>query len=328
MKVRRRCVCALAEVLGVLVAFTGMGRAWAADQVSITIATGPVGGLYHPVGGAMCALVNENRDKHGITCTIEITGGSVGNIHDLRDDDFDLAMAQSDSQHDAFGGTGPFKKAGPFDDLRSVFAIYVEHLTVVARADKDIDSFEDLKGKRVHMGEPGSGRRNTMNALMEAYGWSDEDVIDITEFAATNQAVALCDNEFDAFVDTIGHPNSSVKDATTICNAKLAPVSGPIVEKVADESPFYVISVIPAETYQGHSRDVSTLGLVATLVTSAKVKPDVIYQVTKVFFENLDSLRRLSPLFSSLSDEEMVTTGLTAPIHEGALRYLSEAGLE
>jgi uncharacterized protein len=329
MRADHRGAVALAAAVGLLAVLGGMGRAVAApDQVSITVATGPVGGLYHPVGGAICTLVNENRDTHGITCTIDITRGSVGNIRDLRDGDVDLAMAQSDWQHDAFRGTGPFTEEGPFDDLRSVFAIYVEHFTVVARNDKDIDSFVDLKGKRVHMGQPGSGRRYTMGVLMEAYGWADEEVIDVSEFAAPNQAVALCDNEFDAFVQSIGHPNSSTKDATAVCDAKLVPVSGPIIEKIAGRDPYYVISMIPAETYSEQYRDVSTLGLVATLVSSTKVKPEVIYQVTKAFFENLDSLRELSPLFSSLTDEEMVTTGLTAPIHEGALRYFSEAGLE
>jgi len=309
--------------------FASIGAAQASDdQETVTIATGRVGGLYHPVGGAICKLADENLAEHGVSCTVDITGGSIPNIKDLRKGNVDLALVQSDLQQDAFAGTGPFEHMGPFENLRSMFALYVEHFTIVARDDKDIETFEDLKGKRVYVGGTASSRRDAMDVLMEAHGWTGEEVTGVSEFEGANLAEALCDDEFDAFVYTIGHPNPTVREATALCDAKLVKVSGSIIEKLNRENPFYVGSVIPGGTYKGIPRDVPTLGVVATLVTTAKVPPDVIYQITKAYFENLGLLQALSPLFLSLTKEQMVATGLAAPIHEGALKYFSEVGLK
>ncbi len=299
-----------------------------AEQLSVTIATGRVGGLYYPVGGAICKLVNENRHKHGITCTVEITSGSVDNLIGLRGGEVQLGMAQSDWHRRAFLGTGPFEKGGPFDGLRSVFAVYVEHFAVLALGEKRIRTFEDLSGKRIYMGRPESGRRATMLRVMNAYGWTPDAVLDVSSFEASNQAQALCDDEFDALVYSTGAPSPEIREATTTCNAVLVGIPRPIVEKLVEKRDFYIHSIIPRHTYQGQSRDVPTLGLVATLVTSTEVEPEVIYQITKAFFENLDRLRKSSPVFSSLSEKEMVGTGLTAPLHEGAVKYFSEAGLK
>jgi hypothetical protein len=299
----------------------------AEQQMSVTVATGRVGGLYHPVGGVICKLAAEHLDELGISCTVDITGGSIPNIKDLRKGNVDLAIVQSDLQHDAFVGTGPFEDDGPFEDLRSMFALYVEHFTVVARDDRDIDTFEDLKGKRVYVGQAASSRREAMDVLMEAHGWTDGEITGVSEFEGANLAEALCDGEFDAFVYTIGHPNPTVREATTLCDAKLLEVSAPIIEKLNGENRFYVGSVIPGGTYKGIPQDVQTLGVVATLVTTAEVPSDVIYEITKAYFENLELLQALSPLFLSLTKDEMVEKGLAAPTHEGALKYFSEVDL-
>ena len=311
-----------------LAAFNPMDKAGAVESPeTVTIATGKVGGIYHPVGGALCKLVNDHTADHGISCTIAITGGSFDNIRDLRAGRVAVAMAQSDSQYSAVKGIGPFEEDGPFDAMRSMFAPYVEQFTLVARNDVGINSFEDLKGKRVFMGPPGSGKRDTMEVVLDAFGWSRDDVEDISELQASNVAEALCDNEIDAFVYTIGHPSPLVREAVATCRAVLAPVSGRAIERLTDNSPIYVSTVIPKGTYSVQSRDIPTLGLVATLVTTEKIPSDVVYEVTKAFFENLDRLREASPLFWSLTAREMVSIGRTAPLHEGASRYFAEAGL-
>lgn len=314
----------------VLIAVLGLvGEAGAAEkQETVTIASGRVGGLYHPVGGVICKLAQESLDRHGVSCTVDISGGSIPNIKDLRKGKVELAMIQSDLQQDAFAGTGPFADAGPFENLRSVFALYVEHFTIVAREDKDIETFEDLKGKRVYVGGTASSRRDAADVLMEAHGWTGEEVSFVSEFKGANLAEALCEDEFDAFVYTIGYPNPTVREATLLCDANLVKVADQILEKLNRENPFYVGSVIPGGTYRGNPRDVPTVGVVATLVTAAEVPPDVIYEITKAYFENLGLLQALSPLFLSLTKDEMVKTGLAAPIHEGALKYFSEVGLK
>jgi len=314
----------MAAVLIALVVL--VGEVGAEEQKTVTIATGRVGGLYHPVGGAICKLADESLAEQGFSCTVDITGGSIPNMKDLRKRNVDLALVQSDLQQEAVDGTGPFEDEGPFENLRSMFALYVEHFTVVARDDKDIETFEDLKGKRVYVGGTASSRRNAMDVLTEAYGWTGEEVTSVSEFKGANLAEALCDGEFDAFVYT--HPNPTVREATALCDAKLVKVSRPVIEKLNRESPFHVGSLIPGGTYKGNPRDVPTVGVVATLVTTAQVPPDVIYQITKAYFENLGLLQALSPLFLSLTKDEMVKTSLSAPIHEGALKYFSEVGLK
>jgi TRAP transporter TAXI family solute receptor len=315
-----------AVVVGAMALVSEVGAA--EEQVSVTIATGRVGGLYHPVGGVICKLAAEYLDALGVSCTVDTTGGSKPNIKDLRKGNADLAIVQSDLQHDAFVGTGPFEDEGPFANLRSMFALYVEHFTVVARDDRDIDAFDDLKGKRVYVGEAASSRREAMNVLMEAHGWTGGEIAVVSEFEGANLAEALCDGEFDAFVYTIGHPNPTVREATTLCDAKLLEISAPIIEKLSRENRFYVGSVIPGGTYKGIPQDIRTLGVVSTLLTTAEVPSDVIYAITKAYFENLETLQALSPLFLSLTKGEMVETGLTAPIHEGALKYFSEVDLK
>ncbi len=322
--------CAIMMLLATtsIAGFADIGASKASDDgASVTIATGRVGGLYQPVGGAICKLAEKSLVEQGLSCTVDISGGSVPNIKDLRKGNVVLALVQSDLQQDAVDGTGPFEDESPFKNLRSMFALYVEHFTIVARGDKDIDTFEDLKGKRVYLGGTASSRRDAMDVLMDAYSWTGQEVTDVSEFEGANLAEALCDGEFDAFVYTIGHPNPTVREATALCDAKLVKVAGPIIEKLNRENPFYVASVIPGGTYKGNPRDVPTVGVVATLVTTAEVPADVIYQITKAYIENLGLLQALSPLFLSLTKEEMVKTGLAAPIHEGALKYFSEVGL-
>jgi len=209
-----------------------------------------------------------------------------------------------------------------------MFALYVEHFTVVARDDRDIDAFDDLKGKRVYVGQAASSRREAMDVLMEAHGWTGGEITGVSEFEGANLAEALCDGEFDAFVYTIGHPNPTVREATTLCDAKLVEVSAAIIEKLSRENPFYVGSVIPGGMYKGISQDSPTLAVVATLVTTAEVPSGVIYEITKAYFENVEILQALSPLFLSLTKDEMVETGLAAPTHEGTLKYFSEVGFK
>ncbi len=302
----------------------------ATEDVSVTVATGRVGGLYHPVGGAICKLVNEKTIAHGITCTVEVTGGSVPNIRDLREGNLDLALAQSDELHRAFYGNGAFRGEGSFTyrDLRLVFGLYIEHFTIVALGRRGLDAFEDLKGKRIYLGEEGSSRRNAMKVLMDAHGWSGDEVTDVSTFKASNLAEALCDGEFDAFIYTIGHPNPTVREAATLCDINLLEVSPSVIERLARQNPFYVSSVIPGGTYKGNPQDTPTLGVTSMLATTAKVDPQVIYQVTKAYFESLDLLQALSPLFLSLTKDLMVESDLDVPFHEGALKYFSEVGLD
>ncbi|RMG34987.1 MAG: TAXI family TRAP transporter solute-binding subunit [Gammaproteobacteria bacterium] len=314
-------------VAGLLVGTAIGGAAQAAQQRFVTIGTGGVTGVYYPTGGAICRLVNKTRKQHGIRCSVESTGGSIYNLNAIRNGELDLGVAQSDWQYHAYHGTSKFKDAGPNKDLRAVFSIHPEPFTVVARADAGIKHFDDLKGKRVNVGNPGSGQRGTMEVVMKAKGWTMKDFKLASELKSAEQSKALCDNKIDAMVFTVGHPSGSIKEATTSCDAVLVNVTGPAIDKLVAEHDYYRKAVIPGGMYRGNPNDVHTFGVGATLVTSAKVPDDVIYNIVKAVFENFDTFRKLHPAFAHLKKEEMIKDGLSAPLHPGAVKYYKEAGL-
>ena len=311
-------VTALALSIGVPV--------WA-EQTFVTIGTGGVTGVYYPTGGAICRLVNKNRNKHGIRCSTESTGGSVFNLNTIRAGDLDMGVAQSDWQYHAYHGSSKFKDKGANRELRAIFSVHPEPFTVVARADSGIRNFGDLKGKRVNVGNPGSGQRGTMEVLMEALGWKMSDFALASELKSSEQSMALCDNKIDAMVFTVGHPSGSIKEATTSCDSVLVNVTGSAVDMLVAENDFYRTATIPGGMYSGNANDTKTFGVGATFVTSTRTPEDVIYQVVKAVFENFDSFRKFHPAFRNLDKKQMIKDGLSAPLHAGAVKYYKEAGL-
>ena len=322
------------SVIGIALLFTfvilmgaGQAPAKAADQQFVTIGTGGVTGVYYPTGGAICRLVNKTRKEHGIRCSVESTGGSVYNLNTIAAGELDMGVAQSDWQYHAYNGTKKFKDAGPNKDLRSVFSIHPEPFTVVARADAGIKKFEDLKGKRVNIGNPGSGQRGTMEVVMGVYGWTKDDFKLASELKSAEQSGALCDNKVDAMVFTVGHPSGSIQEAATSCDSVLVEVAGPAINKLVNDNAYYRFATIPGGMYRGTPADTKTFGVGATFVSSAKVPTDVIYNVVKAVFENFDQFKKLHPAFANLKKEEMIKDGLSAPLHDGAVKYYKEAGL-
>ena len=293
----------------------------------ITIGTGGVTGVYYPTGGAICRLVNKGRKKHGVRCSVESTGGSVYNINTIRSGDLDMGVAQSDWQYHAYNGTSKFKDQGAFKNLRAVFSVHPEPFTVVARADAGIKNITDLKGKRVNIGNPGSGQRGTMEVLMKALGWSKSTFALASELKSSEQSSALCDNKIDAMVFTVGHPSGSIKEATTTCDTVLVNVTGPAVDKLVADNDFYRKATIPGGMYRGNAEDTQTFGVGATFVSSTAADTNTVYEVVKAVFENFADFRKLHPAFGNLKKSEMVKDGLSAPLHDGAKKYYKEAGL-
>ena len=311
-------VTALALSIGVPV--------WA-EQKFVTIGTGGVTGVYYPTGGAICRLVNKNRNKHGIRCSTESTGGSVFNLNTIRAGDLDMGVAQSDWQYHAYHGSSKFKDKGANRELRAIFSVHPEPFTVVARVDSGIRNFGDLKGKRVNVGNPGSGQRGTMEVLMKASGWKMSDFELASELKSSEQSKALCDNKIDAMVFTVGHPSGSITEATTSCDSVLVNVTGSAVDKLVTENDFYRTATIPGGMYNGNPNDIKTFGVGASFVTSTRTPANVIYQVVKAVFENFDTFRKYHPAFRILDKKQMIKDGLSAPLHAGAVKYYKEAGL-
>jgi TRAP transporter TAXI family solute receptor len=303
----------------------GITSAHAQQEQFITIGTGGQTGVYYVVGQSICRLVNRNTEEHGIRCTAPSTGGSIANINAIKAGDQTMGVAQSDWQHHAYHGTSEYEN-NRFENLRSVFSVHGEPFTVVARADSGIETFDDLKGKRVNVGNPGSGQLATMQVVLDAKGWTMDDFALASELKPAEQAAALGDNNVDAIVYTVGHPNGSIQEATTTVDAKLVDVTGPEIDKLVEENPFYAKATIPGGMYRGNEEDTETFGVKATFVTSADVPEETVYQVVKAVFENFDRFKRLHPAFENLTEEDLITQGLSAPLHPGAERYYRERG--
>ncbi|MDX1400553.1 MAG: TAXI family TRAP transporter solute-binding subunit [Kiloniellales bacterium] len=297
-----------------------------AEEKFITIGTGGQTGVYFVVGQSICKLVNRNTAKHNIKCTAPSTGGSIANINAIKAGDQDMGVAQSDWQYHAYNGTSEFEKDGPYGDLRAVFSVHGEPVTIVARSDSGVKTFDDLKGKRVNVGNPGSGQRATMGVLLSAIGWSEGDFSLASELKSSEQAAALGDNKVDAIVFTAGHPNGSIQEATTTTDALLLPVQGPEIDKLVEENSYYAKAIVPGGMYRGNPDDTPTFGVKATFVSSASVPEDVVYEVVKAVFDNFDRFKKLHPAFENLKEEDMISGGLSAPLHDGAVKYYKERG--
>ncbi len=296
-------------------------------QQFVTIGTGGVTGVYYPTGGAICRLVNKSKKSHGIRCSVESTGGSTYNLNAIAAGELDMGVAQSDWQYHAYNGSSKFKEQGPNKDLRAVFSVHPEPFTVVARKDSGIKNFKDLKGKRVNIGNPGSGQRGTMEVVMGKMGWTTKDFKLASELKSAEQSSALCDNKIDAIVFTVGHPSGSIKEATTSCDSVLVNVDGPVIDALVKENDYYRSATVPGGMYRGSDGDTMTFGVGATFVSSAKVSEKVIYNVVKAVFENFNQFKKLHPAFANLKKEEMIKDGLSAPLHDGAKKYYKEVGL-
>jgi hypothetical protein len=257
---------------------------------------------------------------------VESTGGSVFNINTMRAGELDFGVAQSDWQYHAVNGSKVFEKDGKFADLRAVFSVHPEPFTVLARKEANITKFEDFKGKRFNIGNPGSGTRASMEELLSSMGWTTKDFGLASELKADEHGAALCDNKIDGFFYGVGHPSANIQDPITTCGAKLVALTGPAVDKLVTGAPYYAKVNIPGGLYVGNPDPTPTYGVLASFVTTSKVPEATVYELVKAVFENFDSFKKLHPAFANLEPKDMIKNGLSAPLHPGAVKYYKEKG--
>jgi len=297
-----------------------------AQQKFVTIGTGGVTGVYYAAGGAICRLVNKDRKTHNIRCSVESTGGSTYNVNTIKAGELDFGMSQSDVQYNSLKGEAGFKDAGAYGDLRSVFSIHPEPFTVLARKEANITKFEDLKGKRFNVGNPGSGTRSSMEEFLGALGWKLSDFSLASELKADEHGPALCDNKIDGFFYGVGHPSANIQDPTTTCGAKLVPLTGAAVDKLVAAKPYYAKVAIPGGLYANNPNPTQTYGVLATMVSSSKIPAETVYQVVKATFDNFNEFKSLHPALANLDPKNMIKDGNSAPLHDGAVKYYKEKG--
>jgi len=291
----------------------------------VTIGTGGVTGTYYPTGGAICRLVNKYKKETKIRCSVESTGGSVYNINTIKNGELDFGIAQSDVVYQASKGTGKFesKQVGK---LKSVMAIYPELLTLVTRKDAKIDTLADVKGKRINLGNPGSGNEATALTLFAESGIKKSDLSFAGALKASEMPDALRDNKIDGYFYMVGHPTANIKDASNSVDVKITPLTGSNVDGLIKKYPYFAKADVPGGIYKGNPEGTPTFGVKAVLVTSDDVSEKAVYTVVKAILENFDKFKKLHPAYANITKKSLLD-GLSAPLHEGAKKYFKEAGL-
>ena len=300
-----------------------------------SIGTGGPTGVYFQVGNAICKMVAKIQSaEHGrkkgtakaLRCSAPSTGGSTYNIGQIMQGELQFGVAQSAWQYHAYNGTRP-DKVKPFNGLRAVFSAHPEPFQIIVRKGSKIKDWKSLKGKKVNIGNPGSGQRGTFEVLLEAHGVDTGYFGSTSELTSSEQSGALCDKKIDAFGYTVGVPNAGVAQSTDGCGASIINLNTDAVKKLVADNPFYAFATIPKGTYKTSKKDVTTFGVMASVVSSEAVPEELVYAVVKAVFENLDDFKKQHPAFANLDPKKMIVDGLSAPLHPGAVKYYKEKGL-
>lgn len=311
-----KAICAALLVFLVMVF---VGEADAGGRQYVKIGTGGITGVYYPTGGAICRLLNRDRNVHGIRCTADTSGGSIDNLNGILKDRFQFGLVRSDILYNANEG-------GRTGELRSVFSVHSESLTIVARKDSGIRTLRDLKNKKINIGTDGSPEREAMNTVMKAFRWDTRSFQRVSELPSAEQILALKSGTIDAAVFMADHPSGRIKEATSSCDTIIVPITDSALKRLIQTIPYYRSAVIPGGIYCGADKSVESIGFATTLVTSVQVPDQVVYNLVKAVFDNFDQFRKLHPAFSHLNPVEMANTGLSIPQHEAALKYFKARG--
>ena len=291
-------------------------------QQFLTIGTGGVVGVYFPVGGATARYVNEANV--GLRLTVESTGGSVFNVRAIRAGQLDLALAQSDVTYQAYNGTGTFEGEA-FEGLRTIMGLHAEPMHLICQSSANVQSFRDIAGKRVSIGNPGSGIYNTVLAMLDAFDMTEAD-FSAEYLVAAEQPDFLRDGRIDCFFYTVGIGGGAIRDITATADVDVVPLDDPELQSLIDDFPYYAFATVPGGTYGNQPDDVTLFGVKALFVASTDLSEENAYNIVKAVLDNLEGFQATHPALADLTAEDFLS-GLGAPLHPGAQRAFEEAGL-
>jgi hypothetical protein len=293
----------------------------------LVVGGGSTTGVYYQVALNVCKIVNKTLKSKGYNCIGRPALGSVFNINAIKRGLLNFGVAQSDRNWQAYNGKADWKKKGPVKELRSVFSAHPETVLLATRADTGIKKVADLRGKRVNIGNPGSGQRGNATDVLKIYGIDRKKDIKAEGLQQGEASRSLVDKKIDAFFYTVGNPWGGGLEIANSTDLRIVPVNSAGIKKLVAANPFYVMTVIKGGIYKGVSKDVPTYAVKATFVSSSKQDPNVVYDVVKAVFGNLDKFKASHAAFKFLTPKAMLG-GLSAPFHKGAMRYYKEVGLK
>jgi TRAP transporter TAXI family solute receptor len=300
------------------------------SRVDVTIATATPTGTYFATGNALCRLLQragielDTGDVTRAACGTSATAGSNQNIELLRSREADFALVQSDIVDAAWSGTGTY--AGRrLDSLRTILTLNREAFQVFAGRSSNIRAWGDLKGRKISLGLPGTTGHGLFLDLLKVHG---HDIIwlgDRLELPVGAQPQELCEGNIEAFGQTTAWPNTNLTAAAR-CGAMLVPLDTPQIASWLTTKPSFTRISLPRATYPGQMEDVTTIGVLASLMTTTNASEAIVYSLTRVIFEGLDDLKAMLPVMRDLDPQSMINVGHVAPLHPGAARYLRERG--
>lgn len=283
---------------------------------ALTIGTGPLNGVYYPTGGAICRVLNAGHALHGDSCTVQSTRGSMANLKALDKGDVQLALVQSDVLHHALHGTGPFSGQGANNELRSLFRLYQESLTLLAAPNSGIITLADIEGKRVYPGNKGAGEQITSQALMAAMGWQPGQFAAYQLKSDSEPLEGLCDGSLDAAFVVAGHPSLAVGDLISRCKVRLIPIEGEQIDTLLKQHPYYQRSRIAANLYPGQTTAINNIGMSAELVALASLPDPIVRTVRDTLLARVKQFSRLHPALSKVTPEQLQAQ-TELPLHAG-----------
>ncbi|WP_298496199.1 TAXI family TRAP transporter solute-binding subunit [uncultured Maritimibacter sp.] len=308
-------------LLGIAVAVTIGFSTPALAQTQLSIATGGTGGVYYPMGGGLAEIINTHID--GYSATAEVTGASVENMGLIATGDADLAIGLADTVAQAYAGTGRFE-GQQLPMIRGLASLYANIVHIVALESSGITSLEDLKGKRVSIGAPGSGTEVNTNAILAANGISYDD-IDEQRLNFNETADALSNGDIDAGFWSVGAPTSAILNLATTQDIVVIALTEAELKAAMDADSTFALTTLPGGSYNGVDEDISVLGIPNVLTVSSKMSDDMAYAVTKALFENIAELQAVHPAARETT-VDFAMSASPVPLHPGAIRYYEEVG--
>ena len=284
----------------------------------LALGTASTSGVYHPVGQALCTLVNKKRLRELIRCIAYSTGGSEYNIQAVLSGELSLGITRTDLAFDAYHGVGDFAERGPSPSLRQVFSLYDEPVTMIVKRAANIKQFDEIRGKRVNIGNKGSSQRGIVRMIMEAAKLRTEDFQSFTELTTTGMGEAFCKGEIDVMFQALGMPAPFFKKMIEECEGVIFPIPKTIIDNVLHEHPSLMHVSIPGGIYIGHPVAIPSFGMKTTLISSDKVDAESIRRFTAAILSQLPDLKKSHPALKSLDAGKMAHDGILIPLHDGA----------
>ncbi len=307
----------IACVAAAALAFTGCG-----EKKNYILATGGTSGTYYAFGGVLANLWNTKIENMNVTA--QSTGASAENLRLINNGDAEYATVQNDVMDYAFNGTDMFN-GNKLENLASVCTLYPEVVQIAASKDSGIKSVHDLRGKRVSVGDAGSGVEFNVKQIFEGYGMTFDD-IKKNNLSFKESAEGIQNGTLDACFITAGVPNAALQELAFTAGLILIPVNGPEADSIMSKYSYYTKTVIPAGTYKGTDVDTEAVAIKATLAVNKDLDESVVYNMTKTIFENLEELGNAHAKGKEITAEKAIT-GISVPFHPGAAKYFKELGL-